>query len=362
MKKIICLLVSFIVVISLTIITHADETLGYKEEIYSDIQKIRLPDEADSLGIDLSDPEAVTDIDSKGVFDYILSAIKSSILAPLKIFLIIAALSLISQIISSLTDNSESYEIMLVIIAFISISGSVIKSLSDSISAINSIQAFMAAYVPIFASILVASGNVSGAISYHSIVLYACEAVTLFATLILKPILVCISVMSVTQAINSEIPDFTSSLRKAFTTMIGLAMTVFTGVIGLQATVGRAADGLGLRAGKYLVSSFVPILGYTITQSYQTIKSSLSMIRSTIGAFGIVIVAVVFILPLISIAVYRCFFTFSEWVASLCQSKKIASLMKGLNDVYSLLSVILLMYFLMLIISTGMLIALGGSA
>ncbi len=362
MKKIICLLVSFIVVISLTISAHADEALGYKEEIYSDIQKIRLPDEADSLGIDLSDPEAVTDIDSKGVFDYILSAIKSSILAPLKIFLIIAALSLISQIISSLTDNSESYEIMLVIIAFISISGSVIKSLSDSISAINSIQAFMAAYVPIFASILVASGNVSGAISYHSIVLYACEAVTLFATLILKPILVCISVMSVTQAINSEIPDFTSSLRKAFTTMIGLAMTVFTGVIGLQATVGRAADGLGLRAGKYLVSSFVPILGYTITQSYQTIKSSLSMIRSTIGAFGIVIVAVVFILPLISIAVYRCFFTLSEWVASLCQSKKIASLMKGLNDVYSLLSVILLMYFLMLIISTGMLIALGGSA
>ncbi len=362
MKKTICLLASLLLMLLITVTVTADEALGYKDEVYSDIKGIELPEEAQKLDIDLSDPEAVLEIDNKNIFDYIVSAIKASVVEPLKILLIVAALSLISQIMASLTDNPESYEIMLVIITFVSISGAIIRSFSSSIGAINSIQAFMAAYVPIFASISIASGNVAGALSYNSVVLYACEAVTLFATLILKPILICISVLSVTRAINSEIPDFTSSLRKAFTTMIGLAMTIFTGVIGLQATVGRAADGLGLRAGKYLVSSFVPVLGYTITQSYQTIKSSLSMIRSTIGVFGIVIIAIVFSVPLISIAVYRCFFTIGEWIASLCQSKRISSLMKGLNDVYSLLSVILMMYFIMLIISTGMLIALGGSA
>ena len=225
----------------------------------------------------------------------------------------------------------------------------------------SSIQIFMSSYIPIYASICIASGNIAGAMSYNAILLYTCEAATLFATFILKPILICTVVLCITQAINPEMPDILSSFKRIFTTIFGLILTVFTGVVGLQATLGRTADGLGLRAGKYLVSSFVPILGYTITESYRTIQLSLSAIRSTIGLFGIVIIALVFSIPLISLTLYRIFFTISEWIAGVCQNRGISILMKGLNNVYSLLSTILLMYILMLIISTGMLIALGGS-
>ncbi|MBQ8623487.1 MAG: hypothetical protein IJ424_03815 [Oscillospiraceae bacterium] len=361
MKKLLIFILLPLFLNTLTLCVSADETEDYKSQIYSGIQKIELPKEAYDLGIDYTDPESVLEVDHRSALNYIFSVVKSSISAPLKVLLVVLALSLVSQIITSLTDNPENYEVIMVIACFISISSTVINSISNMTGAINSIQGFMAAYVPIFASIAIASGNISGALSYNAIVLYTCEAATLFATIILKPILICIAVLSVTQAINSEMPDFASSLRKSLVALIGLLMTIFTGVIGLHATVGRATDGIGLRAGKYLVSSFVPILGYTITQSYQTIKSSLSMIRSTIGVFGIIVTAVIFLLPIISLWMYRCCFTLCEWTAALCQSKRIASLMKGLGDVYLLMSVILLMYFIMLIVSTGMLIALGGS-
>lgn len=361
MKFIVRLIIAVTAVLYITLPIFADESDEYREEIYSSIQEIDIPGEANEIGIDISDPESVIQLDHNTILNYIFSIIKSSITAPAKIFIIVSALSLVSQIIFSLSDHKENYETIITIVCFICISGSVISSFSGAINAMSSTQAFMASYIPIYASICVASGNAAGAISYNAILLYTCEAATLFATFVLKPILVCATVLSVTQSINAEIPDFVSSLKRAFTTMFGLLLTIFTGVIGLQATMGRAADSLSLRAGKYLVSSFVPILGYTITESYRTIQASLSSIRSTIGIFGIVIIALILSIPLISLTVYRCFFSISEWIACLCQSKGIASLMKGLNNVYSLLSTLLLMYILMLTISTGILIALGGS-
>ncbi len=359
MKKLLCVMLSLILFAFLRISLSANESDEFKDKVYSNINRIELPDEAYDLGVDINDPESLSEIDHGSIFEYIASLIKNSILKPLKVLLIAAALSLITQIITSLTDKPENYEIIAVIICFISISGSVVGSFSDALASINAVQGFMAAYVPILASISIASGNISGALSYNAVVLYACEAATLFATIVLKPMLLCITVLSVTQAINFEMPDFVSSLRKAFITMIGFVMTVFTGIISLQATVGRAADSLGLRAGKYLVSSFVPILGYTITQSYQTIKTSLSAIRSTIGVFGIVIIIVIFMAPIISLLTYRMTFKLCEWIATLCQSRCIAKMFCSLSDVYSLTSVIIVLYLLMLVISTGMIIALG---
>ena len=359
MKKVFCVLLTVVLCICLKTSLSADESDEFRDKVYSSVESISLPDEVNELGIDIDDPESLSEIDHNSAFEYIVSLIKKSILKPLKVLLIATALSLITQIITSLTDKPESYEIISVIICFISVSGYVINSLTDALTSVTAVQGFMAAYVPILASISIASGNVSGALSYNAIVLYTCESATLFATLVLKPILLCITVSSITQAINLEMPDFVSSLRKAFITMIGLVMTIFTGIISLQATVGRATDSIGLRAGKYLVSSFVPILGYTITQSYQTIKTSLSAIRSTIGAFGIVIIIIVFMAPIISLMAYRIVFKLCEWIATLCQSRCIAKMFNGLSDVYSLTSVITVMYLLMLVISTGMIIALG---
>ncbi len=362
MKFAIRFLFTVIAVICITLSISADESEEYRDKIYSQIQQIEIPSEANEIGIDISDPESIKNLDHNKILGYIFSLFKSSISAPIKILIAVSALSLISQIITSLSDNSQNYDTVITIACFVSICGPVISSFIGAINATSSTQAFMASYIPIYVSICIASGNISGALSYNAILLYTCEAVTVFTTLVLKPVLICATVLSVIQSINPEIPDFVSSLRRAFITLFGLMLTIFTGVIGLQATAGRAADSLGLRAGKYLVSSFVPILGYTITESYRTIQASLGSIRSTIGIFGIVIIALILSIPLISLATYRIFFTISEWIASLCQSKSIAALVKGLNNVYSLLSTVLLMYFLMLIISTGMLISLGGSA
>ncbi len=362
MKYVVCFLLTILAVMYITIPILADESDEYRDKVYSEFKNIEIPSEANKIGIDINDPESITQIDSNTIFNYIFSIIKSSISAPAGILVAVCALSLISQIITSLSNNTHNYDTVITIACFVCICGPVISSFISAISVMSSIQTFMVSYVPIYASICVASGNISGALSYNAILLYTCEAVTIFATFILKPILICATVLSVTQSINTEIPDFVSSLRRAFLTLFGLLLTIFSGVIGLQATAGRAADSLSLRAGKYLVSSFVPILGYTITESYRTIQASLGSIRSTIGVFGIVIIALILSIPLISLTVYRCFFAFSEWIASLCQSKSIASLMKGLNNVYSLLSTVLLLYFLMLIISTGMLISLGGNA
>ncbi len=360
MKNIICISISVIVLFfAFPTLCRASDTEAYKEEIYNSINKIDLPQAAGELGIDITNPDSVSKIDGKTVLKYVISIFRKSLLKPSRVLAVALVLSIVSQITSSLSNNSESYEAVFVLICFISISSSIISSFNDVFGLTDSIQAFMAAYVPILASISLASGNVAGAISYNSIIICTCEAAILFSTLVLKPLLICMSVLSVTQSINTDIPDFINPMKKVFITVMGLITTVFTGIISLQTTVGRAAEGIGLRAGKYLVSSFIPILGYTINQSYQTIKNSLSAIRSAIGAFGIVIILIIFSIPIISLITYRLVFKICEIISSLCQCRCISKLFSALCEIYSMFTTVIIFYMLMLTVSTGVIITLG---
>lgn len=52
-------------------------------------------------------------------------------------------------------------------------------------------------------------------------------------------------------------------------------MTVFTGLLSIQSIVGTSADTLGVKAAKFVVSNFVPIVGSAVADAYTTMRSGL---------------------------------------------------------------------------------------
>ena len=309
---------------------------------------------------DISSPESVKNVTASSLIEYVVSVFKDSLLAPLKLFLTVSAVALICQISVSMSTKSGVFGEVFTIICFLCISPNIISSFKAVATYVNAQQAFVLSYVPAFATITASSGNVPAATSYNAILLYVSQIITAVLTFIIKPILACILILACVQAINPNTPNVTSALKRAVTTILGVIMTIFVSIIGIQTTVGVGTTNTALKVGKYLVSSFVPIIGVSLSESYKTVMSSIGIMKSSIGAFGIIITFVILAVPIISMLTYKLCFILCEWLCRLCGASGQAILMKGLADAYSLYITILIIYGLMFIISTGIIIFVGS--
>ncbi len=337
----------------------------YETELGIDFNEVETGSAGDFLeenGVDMSDPETISNISAGSILNYFASTFKSALKKPAKVFICVLVISLISEAVMSISQRSGIYGEVFTLICFLCITPMIISSFSDMLGVMKSQETFMASYIPIFATITAASGNIAGAGSYNALVLYASEAVSLIAGQVLKPILICMLIMSCTQAINPDLPNLTGTLKRALTYIIGVIMTIFVGVIGLQTVVGRTGNSILLRAGRYLVSSFVPLIGMSLSESYQAVRQSLGTLRSTVGALGIVIVVLILAVPIITMCVYRVTFIILDWTCSITGSYRLSSLMRGIGDVYSLGVTLLIIYALMFLISTGMIMLIGSEA
>lgn len=362
MKRILIITCTLIAIMLMTPSVSA-EMSEFEEGICSQISDAKtdgIENDLQSIGVDADNPYSITGLSADGILGYVSGIVMESLTRPIRIVLITAVFAAVCQIATTLSYKSGLYGELFVMICFIVISSYVIDAFNSAISAMKSCHAFMLTYIPAFATVVAASGNITAAISYNAIVLYFCEAAALLATSVLKPILCCMLVMSVTQAINPDMTNITSTIRNALTVIIGFVMTLFLGIISLQTLVGRGTDGLAIRAGKYAVSSFVPVIGYSLSESYKAVSLSLSAIRTTIGTFGIIVLCLFMLSPIITLAVYKAAFAICTWLCRLTGADRIAAMMSGLTDVFTFAGTVLTMFMLMLTVSTGMLIILGG--
>ncbi len=362
MKKLLIIVTVFLSAVILSVPVSA-QMQEFEGEIRSRLSEADTADISDGLariGVEPDDPESVKGISAEGILGYIKSIVMEALTRPAKIILIVAAIAAVSRVAASLSVKAGLYGELFVIICFLAICPYVADTFGSLVNSMLGCEAFMASYIPVFAAVTAASGNVAAAASYNAIVLYFCEAASAVATTVLRPILACMLVMSVTQAVNPDLRGLTAAVRNALTVIIGFIMTVFLGVIGLETLAGRGAEGIAVKAGKYAVSSFVPVIGYSLSESYKAVSLSLSAIRTTVGTFGIIVLCVFMLSPLITAAVYKMAFSLCSLLCRLTGADGIATLAGGLADVFGFASTVLTVFMLMFTVATGMLVILGG--
>lgn len=74
-------------------------------------------------------------------------------------------------------------------------------------------------------------------------------------------------------------------------------MTIFLGVVSVQGTTAAAADGLTLRAAKFIAGNFVPVVGRMFTDATDTVMSASLLLKNTIGMSGLVILLAICAFP-----------------------------------------------------------------
>lgn len=238
----------------------------------------------------------------------------------------------------------------------------VIDLIKDSVLTVTDASNFMLLYIPIMLAILAFSGHAVSGASYYSFMILACEGVSQLSSKFIAPLLnvylsFCVSA-SVTDRINLH--SFLELFSKIIKWLISFTMTVFSALLTIRGMITTAYDSVTARAVRFTMSSFIPIVGAALSESYKTIQGSINLIRTGAGVFVILAIFVVFVPTIIRCVAWLFALNVCKSIAQTMSVNTPVGLIASVCSVVSTVFAITVCIMAIFIISTALLITLGG--
>lgn len=315
----------------------------------------------DSSGLSVSSPESVGNIQPKGLFEKAWDYFKQSIRSPFVMLAKLIAVTLLGVMIKSASSNDDSvskvFELICLICTVTIMTDTVRDSFVSVQESISSVNTYLAAYLPVFSGITAAGGNIIGSNGYLAIMLFVCEVMGVIASKVLLPFLSIVLAVTLISAVNPRLnfTDVAGSIKKFVIVGLGLIMTVFTGLMSIQGLTGAAADNVSSKAIKFAASSFIPVIGNSVSEAYSTVKGSLGVIRSTVGSIGIIVLFIIVAKPVISIIAVKLAIFLAKCVNDFFGRSKISGLLGSVNSVLSIGMSIVIAYAIFFTVATTVL-------
>ncbi len=307
--------------------------------------------------------EAVENNDLSSVFGLIKDSVTSkiSILKNAAYLIgITAALSVLKIMGEGASSDAISIASVSAVVGITLIPG--IKAVGAVGEYLSVMSGFLTSFTPVFAGVMAASGKVVTASASAYIVLGFSSVASAAAGVIVIPLIslyLCLSLVSGLQNNKSLVP-FSESVKKAVNLILGILLVLFSGILSVKMMLSGAGDSVTMRGVKFAVSSFVPIIGSALGEAVTAASSYIGVLSKTFGVFGILALIIFFVPVAVEILLWILTLTLSSSVAELMGNDKIAGMFGAVKSAFSVLWSITVCFFLMSIISVGLMLTLGG--
>jgi stage III sporulation protein AE len=367
-KKIICFV---FILLLFTLNVSAEETDVYKEQLEkSGALELEdaLPQEVKEYlgdnGIDLNNYDWVNNLKTENVFSHILSFIKGGFKAPLIALGSIVAIILINSLL--FTHGQDSINTVVLYAATLAIVGiiiaPIISAINTAVGAMKACATFMTAFVPVFAAITAMSGKAATSVSMSTMLLGAANGVSLLSNFAVVPLIGGYLSLSLATSVSNFINQggVSSAVKKLSLWVMSLISTVFLGILSIQTVVNSAADNLSMRTAKFIIGSSVPVAGGVLSEALGTLTASVSLLKSSVGIYGVVICALIFLPILIELLLWRFTLWVADFVSQSFSLSRISGLLQSLDTVLSVLIGVILLTGAMFIISLSVVMGNGA--
>lgn len=365
MKKLwILLIVALLVSLIITPTAFASETSGDLDEAVDEQLGVLNTDDFDKFLNEL-DNDYLGDrlknyitkiINGESAFDFIefvnllcgglVDELLSSIPMCASIILICVLSSTLTRFSSKFAQNSIQKIIRFVtvcIVLVIMVSATLSYS-NEVLDTVKSLQKFANVVFPILVTLLTVVGG-------SSVVGVFSPFVAIFSTLILNgvegvifPIFFACLALSVVGNVTDSIKldrlrGFLSSTGKW---ILGLVFGLFTTFLSGQALVSNVIDGVSIKATKFALSSYVPILGGYLSEGFDFVMAGSVLIKNAVGLTGIVVLAVIILLPLVKLIVFSLALKLTSGIVESLGDGSISKMIGGVSSSLNILSAVLL--------------------
>ena len=322
-----------------------------------------------SIGADSAQPDALSALSFDGVMNEIASMAQESAQSPLRGLISVTAMLLLCSMLTAYrgalnADTGSALELVL----SICLSAAVALPASGVITSIGEVIAnssrLMLAYVPVMALLLTSSGSLSGSAAYYAAVLGAGEGVAQLSSGVILPLLRMLLGMSIASgaANGVNLGGFIASVSKAAKWLTAFMMAIFTAVLGLKQVVAGSLDSVTGKAARFAVSSFVPVVGSALSEALRTMQSSLAVLKSGIGVFVILALAVTFLPLVLRILLWQLTLWVGKSMSEALNLSHGAKLLGGMADVFSVMLAVLMSISAVFIIATAAVFTIGGAS
>lgn len=327
-----------------------------------------LPEETqeffDQNNIDPLNPRWTNAIEPGNVFSHIWEFLKSGATGPIAAGAVILSLTLISAALGGMdikgaASVSSGYAVALSAVA--AIATPVFSVISAGIGALQGCATFMTAFIPVFAVIVTATGAAATSLSMSGLLLGACQAVNLIADFVIMPLMSGYLAISIASSVSPliERSGIADGIKKICYWTMSLLTTVFLGILSIQTAVNASADTLSLKTAKFIIGSSVPIAGTALSEALTTVTASMGILKTTVGIYGVIACAVLFLPLLTELLLWRISFNLTAVISELLSVSKITVILRSADTVFSVLIGIILLTAALFIISLGVVLSVG---
>ncbi len=325
--------------------------------------------ELKKIGVDIDKLTDINKLSAQNIFSSLLSGFTQSIRNPLKIFASVISIIILSALVEgiNISFKESSKKHFLSICSVLCIALVLIKPIIEVISYISSaIQAtsnFMLSYIPVCVTLMLAAGQSFSAASFNLTMLAALEAISQLCSCVIVPLINAFFALSIVASISPSIGlhNLASMFASISKWLLGIVTTIFVALLSIQNIVASAADSMGNRAAKFVFSSFVPLVGGTLSEAISSIQSCIKLLKSGVGAFAIIAVAVMFIPALMQCTAWLLTVNLSKYISEILNIQGVSTLLSSISKIISVLLAVAISCISIFVVSTFMILVIGGN-
>lgn len=205
---------------------------------------------------------------------------------------------------------------------------------------IDSVGAFLTAFLPAMTALGAAGGNVTFSAASAAVISAAVTVLggvcASFAFPLLK-VCFCVSVSSaICGSVNLE--GVSSAIKKLITYVLTVSGLILAAVMTFQTIITKSADTAALKSVKFTVGTLIPLVGQALGDAMASISGSVGVLRAAVGVSGAVILCAMVILPTVGLLINKLFLDLSCGVAELLGLKKERDFLSQMSGVVGFLA------------------------
>lgn len=368
MKRVLVLFIiaMLLLFITLPIAAQEPDLQPQLDAIGADELLDRLPDDAkhlmDDSGITKIDYKQMLSLTPSEFFHQLWQMVLERIKMPLTVFCSVLGTILLCALLDSLKTSlwegtlSTVFSGVSVVCVAAVITRPIIDCITTTARSIHDCSNFILTFIPVFSSVVTVSGQPVTATTYTAFLFAACQVVSQIVASTLVPLMGIYLAFCIVGnlAPGIDITAVAKVIKSTVTWALGLLLTLFVGLLSLQTMVASGSDTVASKAAKFLIGSFVPVIGGALSDAFTATQGYMKLLKTTVGAFGILVALMTFLPVFLQTTIWYLTVNITAAVSEMLGVKQVSEILKSSAAALGVLVAVILCFALLVIISTSL--------
>jgi len=293
------------------------------EEMYDS-----LDDETKELLSQAGIEGASAEVESGDLFSVLSALVREKLSGPLKALAALTAVIILCKL-ANCFDSSEIGGVS-AFAGALACAAVIVTPLLELIGstqrAVESASVFLLASVPVYGGLMAAGGNTAAGTSYSFLTLAAGNVIPILSSSFIFPLLHVFLALALASSVSQvKFDRLAGSLYSFAKWLLVLAVTAFSGILSVQTMLNAQVDAVSNKAIKLVASSAIPIVGGAFGDAVAAIQNSVHIVKSGVGAFGILAALCIFIPPAIEASLWTGVCLIGQITGDLFEMPKLSS-------------------------------------